>query len=85
MDGLLLSNLTLLKQIHDNSNTGGKGVDVKDAYISKAFKGFGKLYFGNAKSAGGMWKTQVLIVFFLWKDQCTMRQCKLSHRAGLAL
>ena len=24
--------------------------------ISKAFKGFGKLYFGNAKSAGGMWE-----------------------------
>ena len=69
--------------ISDNSNTGGKGVDVKDAYISKAFKGFGKLYFGNAKSAGGMWENTSSNSILFMERPMYNEAANLAHRAGL--
>ena len=69
--------------VSDNSNTGGKGVDVKDAYISKAFKGFGKLYFGNAKSAGGMWENTSSNSILFMERPMYNEAANLAHRAGL--
>ena len=69
--------------ISDNSNTGGKGVDVKDAYISKAFKGFGTLYFGNAKSAGGMWENTSSNSILFMERPMYNEAANLAHRAGL--
>ena len=69
--------------VSDNSNTGGKGVDVKDAYISKAFKGFGKLYFGNAKSAGGMWENTSSNSILFMERPMYNEAANLAHRAGI--
>tara|TARA_B100000524_G_scaffold240414_1_gene128402 strand:+ start:12542 stop:13924 length:1383 start_codon:yes stop_codon:yes gene_type:complete len=69
--------------IADNSNTGGKGVDVKDAFISKKIKGIGSFKFGNAKTAGGMWEN-TSSNSLLWMERPMYNEvANLAHRMGV--
>ena len=69
--------------VSDNSNTGGKGVDVKDALIYKKIKGFGKLTVGNAKSAGGMWENTSSNSILFMERPMYNEAANLAHRAGI--
>ena len=68
--------------ISDNSNTGGKGV-IKDALIyKKAFKGFGKIDFGNAKSAGGLYENTSSNNLIFMERPMYNETMNFGHRAG---
>ena len=69
--------------VSDNSNTGGKGVDVKDALIYKKIKGFGQLTAGNAKSAGGMWENTSSNSILFMERPMYNEAANLAHRAGI--
>ena len=69
--------------ISDNSNTDGKGVDVKDAFISKKIKGIGTFKFGNAKSAGGMWENTSSNSLLFMERPMYNEVANLAHRMGV--
>lgn len=69
--------------VSDNSNTSGKGVDVKDALISKKLKGIGKLSFGNVKSAGGMWENTSSNSILFMERPMYNETANLAHRSGI--
>jgi len=69
--------------ISDNSNTSGKGVDVKDALIYKSIKGIGKFSFGNVKSAGGFWENTSSNSLLFMERPMYNEAANLAHRAGI--
>ena len=69
--------------ISDDSNTNGKGVDVKDALIKKKIKGIGSFMFGNAKSAGGYWENTSSNSILMMERPMYNEFANLAHRAGL--
>ena len=69
--------------ISDDSNTNGKGVDVKDAWIKKKIKGIGSFMFGNAKSAGGYWENTSSNSILMMERPMYNEFANLAHRAGL--
>ena len=69
--------------ISDDSNTNGKGVDVKDAFIKKKIKGIGSFMFGNAKSAGGYWENTSSNSILMMERPMYNEFANLAHRAGL--
>ena len=69
--------------ISDDSNTGGKGVDVKDALIKKKIKGIGSFMFGNAKSAGGYWENTSSNSILMMERPMYNEFANLAHRAGI--
>ena len=69
--------------IADDTGEGGKGVDVKDAFIKKKIKGFGSLMFGNAKSAGGYWENTSSNSILMMERPMYNEFANLAHRPGI--
>ena len=69
--------------ISDDSSSGGKGVDVKDALIYKSIKGGGKFSFGNVKSAGGFWENTSSNSLLFMERPMYNEAANLAHRAGI--
>lgn len=69
--------------ISDDSNEGGKGVNVIDAMIKKKIKRFGSLMFGNAKSAGGYWENTSSNNILMMERPMYNEFANLAHRPGI--
>lgn len=67
----------------NSTTSAAKGVDVKDAYISKKIKGLGKFSFGNVKSAGGMYENTSSNSLLMMERPMYNEFANLAHRAGI--
>jgi phosphate-selective porin OprO and OprP len=65
------------------SSSGPKGVDVKDAIISKKLKGFGKVMVGNQKAAAGMWENTSSNSLLFMERPMHNEAMNWGHRTGI--
>jgi phosphate-selective porin len=76
----------LAETVSDNvggSSSGPKGVDVKDAIISKKIKGFGKISVGNQKAAAGMWENTSSNSLLFMERPMHNEAMNWGHRTGI--
>ena len=65
------------------SSSGPKGVDVKDAIISKKLKGVGKISVGNQKAAAGMWENTSSNSLLFMERPMHNEAMNWGHRTGI--